>query len=82
LAAKSSAYADFVAAADMVLAIAKESKMHVAFSAQWGVDLAELECTPESPACTAYGAYIMNVGLQGMISHSFYEETFDFILFL
>jgi hypothetical protein len=68
LAAKSSAYTDFVAAADTVLSIAKESETHVAFSAQWGVDLAELECTPESPACTAYGAYIMNVGLQGMIS--------------
>jgi hydroxymethylpyrimidine/phosphomethylpyrimidine kinase / thiaminase len=54
-----------VAAAEMVLAVAKESKMHVVFSAQWGVDLAELECTPESPACIAYGAYIMNIGLQG-----------------
>jgi hydroxymethylpyrimidine/phosphomethylpyrimidine kinase / thiaminase len=54
-----------MAAAETVLSIAKESKMHVAFSAQWGVDLAELECTPESPACTAYGAYIMDVGLQG-----------------
>lgn len=39
--------------------------MHVSFSAQWGVDLAELESTPESPACAAYGAYIMDVGLQG-----------------
>ena len=54
-----------MAAAETVLAIAKERNTHVAFTAQWGVDLAELECTPESPACTAYGAYIMDVGLQG-----------------
>jgi hypothetical protein len=39
--------------------------MHVSFSAQWGVDIAELESTPESTACTAYGAYIMDIGLQG-----------------
>ena len=39
--------------------------MHVSYCAQWGVDLAELESTPESPACTAYGAYIMDVGMQG-----------------
>lgn len=42
--------------------------MHVAFSAQWGIDLAELESTLESPACTAYGAYIMDVGMQGASS--------------
>ncbi|KAI0255236.1 Phosphomethylpyrimidine kinase-domain-containing protein [Lactifluus subvellereus] len=65
LAAKSTAYADFAAAAETVLAVVAESKMHVSFSAQWGVDLAELERTPESPACTAYGAYIMDIGLQG-----------------
>ncbi|KAH8980791.1 hypothetical protein EDB92DRAFT_260788 [Lactarius akahatsu] len=65
LVAKSSAYADFAAAAEIVLAVVRERKMHVAFSAQWGIDLAELESTPESPACTAYGAYIMDVGMQG-----------------
>ncbi|KAH9041748.1 hypothetical protein EDB85DRAFT_1920222 [Lactarius pseudohatsudake] len=65
LVAKSSAYADFAAAAETVLAVVREREMHVAFSAQWGIDLAELESTPESPACTAYGAYIMDVGMQG-----------------
>ena len=62
---KSSTFADFAAAAEIVLAIVRESEMHVAFCVQWGVDLAELESTPESPACTAYGAYIMDVGMQG-----------------
>lgn len=65
LAAKSAVYLDSVAAAETVLAIAKERGMHVSFCAQWGVDLAELESTPESPVCTAYGAYIMDVGLKG-----------------
>ena len=44
--------------------------MHVAFSEQWGVDLTELESTPESPACTAYGAYIMDIGMQGASSQT------------
>ncbi|KAH9056784.1 Ribokinase-like protein [Lactarius vividus] len=65
LVAKSSAYAGFAAAAEVVLSVVRESEMHVAFSAQWGIDLAELESTPESPACTAYGAYIMDIGMQG-----------------
>jgi thiaminase len=41
--------------------------MHISFCAQWGVDLAELESTPESAACTAYGAYIMDVGMKGAL---------------
>jgi hydroxymethylpyrimidine/phosphomethylpyrimidine kinase / thiaminase len=65
LVAKSSEYAEFSAAAETVLSIVREHKMHVSFCAQWGVNLAELENTPESPACTAYGAYIMDVGIQG-----------------
>lgn len=46
--------------------------MHVAFSAQWGIDLAELESTPESPACTAYGAYVMDIGIRGASNPSFF----------
>ena len=65
LVAKSSAFAEFSAAAETVLSTVKEHKMHVSYCAQWGVDLAELESTPESSACTAYGAYIMDAGMQG-----------------
>jgi hydroxymethylpyrimidine/phosphomethylpyrimidine kinase len=43
----------------------KESNMHVELCHQWGVGLGELESTPESAACTAYGAYIMDVGMKG-----------------
>jgi len=67
LVAKSSAYAEFAAAAEVVLAVVKEHSMHVSFCAQWGVDLAELENMPESSACTAYGAYIMDVGMRGAL---------------
>jgi thiaminase len=67
LVAKSSTYAGFAAAAEVVLSVVKEHNMHVSFCAQWGVDLAELESTPESTACTAYGAYIMDVGMKGAL---------------
>ncbi|KAH9972904.1 Ribokinase-like protein [Russula compacta] len=75
LAAKSPEYADIAAAADVVLAIVTERQMHASFSAQWGVDLAELESTQESPACTAYGAYLIDVGLQGALRGLFPEAA-------
>ena len=74
LAAKSSAYAEFSAAAEIILSIVKEHSMHISYCAQWGVDVAELESTPESPACTAYGAYLMDVGMQGARSSLFYDS--------
>ena len=39
--------------------------MHVAYCEQFGVTLEELERTPESPATIAYGAFLIDVGLQG-----------------
>lgn len=51
--------------------------MHVSFCAQWGVDLAKLESTPESPVCTAYGAYIMDVGLQGTFGCSHFFRSVE-----
>ncbi len=72
LVAKSSEYAEFAAAAETVVSIVREHKMHVLFCAQWGVDLAELESTPESAACTAYGAYIMDVGIKGAFGDPFF----------
>ncbi|KAI0034988.1 Phosphomethylpyrimidine kinase-domain-containing protein [Vararia minispora EC-137] len=65
LVAKSSAYSEFGAAAAIVQHVARESQMHVAFCAEFGVGAEELESTRESPACTAYGAYILDVGLRG-----------------
>ena len=39
--------------------------MHVAYCAEFGVTLEELEATPEAPATMAYGAFLIDVGLQG-----------------
>ena len=37
-------------------------------NAQWGVYLEDLQNTPESPACTAYGGYVMGIGMWGETS--------------
>ncbi|KAI0296853.1 hypothetical protein BC826DRAFT_1003347 [Russula brevipes] len=65
LAAKCTTYDKFQSAAETILGVVDEHRMHIAFCAQWGVTLAELESTPESPACTAYGAYMMDAGQHG-----------------
>ncbi|KAI0062018.1 hypothetical protein BV25DRAFT_1804558 [Artomyces pyxidatus] len=65
LAAKSSEFDEIASSAEIILHIARESAMHKQFCAQWGVSPEELENTPESPACTAYGAYIIDIGLRG-----------------
>lgn len=41
------------------------STNHMALCTRWGISEKELEGTPESTATTAYGAYIMDIGLQG-----------------
>ncbi|KAI0042839.1 hypothetical protein FA95DRAFT_1547085 [Auriscalpium vulgare] len=65
LAAKSPEYDKIAASAEIMLHIIRESTMHRTFCAQWGVSPEELDSTPESPACTAYGAYILDIGLRG-----------------
>jgi hydroxymethylpyrimidine/phosphomethylpyrimidine kinase len=65
LASKSHDFAPILAAARIVLHISRESTMHTSFCAQWGVTIQELETTPESPATTAYGAFLVDTGLQG-----------------
>ena len=39
--------------------------MHASFFAQWGTSPRDLERIPESPATTAYGAFLIDMGLQG-----------------
>ncbi|KAI6017437.1 Phosphomethylpyrimidine kinase-domain-containing protein [Pisolithus marmoratus] len=65
LAAKSDSFAPILAATHIVLHIAKESSMHTSYCAQWGITKEELESTPESPTTTAYGAFLLDTGLQG-----------------
>ncbi|KAH0830165.1 Phosphomethylpyrimidine kinase-domain-containing protein [Lanmaoa asiatica] len=65
LAAKSHDFAPISSSTKVVLHILAESSMHVFFCSQFGVALEELETTPESPATMAYGAFLIDMGLQG-----------------
>ncbi|KAF9239133.1 Phosphomethylpyrimidine kinase-domain-containing protein [Melanogaster broomeanus] len=65
LASKSHDFAPILAATKIVVHIARESSTHTSYCAQWGVTAQELETTPESPATTAYGAFLIDTGLQG-----------------
>jgi len=47
------------------LLVSRKKATHASFFAQWGTSLRDLEKTPESPATTAYGAFLIDTGLQG-----------------
>ena len=65
LVAKSSTYSSIQSATQTIINIINEVTTHKSFCTQWGISEAELNTTPESPSTTAYGAYILDVGLQG-----------------
>ncbi|KAI0081406.1 hypothetical protein K474DRAFT_1656531 [Panus rudis PR-1116 ss-1] len=65
LAAKSTTFPAIDAATKTIINVINEVNTHKAFCAQWGITEDELLRTPESPATTAYGAYILDIGLQG-----------------
>jgi len=66
VAAKSTSFTAMAIAMQSVQNVLHEiSTNHRAFCTQWGITDKELEETPESTATTAYGAHIMDVGLQG-----------------
>ncbi|KAF5333616.1 hypothetical protein D9611_002764 [Ephemerocybe angulata] len=65
LAAKASTFPSIRSATEVILNVLKEISTHTTFCESFGVTPEELEATPESTATTAYGAYILNVGLQG-----------------
>ncbi|KAF9453737.1 thiamine biosynthesis protein [Macrolepiota fuliginosa MF-IS2] len=65
LAAKSSAFTEIDAATRTVLNILSEINTHKAFCHSFGVTQEELDSTPETTATTAYGAYLIDTGLQG-----------------
>ena len=69
LASKSHDFAPISAAVKVMLDITAETTMHVSYCAKFGVTLEELEATPESPATMAYGAFLVDVGLQGTSAH-------------
>ena len=68
LVAKSSTYASIQSATQTIINVINEVASHKAYCAQWGITEADLLATPESPATTAYGAYILDCGLSGTFS--------------
>ncbi|TDL18514.1 heme oxygenase-like protein [Rickenella mellea] len=66
LLAKSRSYAMITSAASTIQNVLREvSTMHKVFCKEWSITSEELESSPESPATTAYGAYLLDVGLHG-----------------
>ncbi|KAH8100341.1 Phosphomethylpyrimidine kinase-domain-containing protein [Cristinia sonorae] len=65
LIAKSTTFSAIEDATKIIMNVIQEVVNHKAFCAQWGISEQELEATPESPATTAYGAYMMDTGLRG-----------------
>ncbi|TEB34011.1 thiamine biosynthesis protein [Coprinellus micaceus] len=65
LAAKSSSFGAIQSATETIMNVINEIATHKTFCQSFGISPEELESTPESTATTAYGAYILNVGLQG-----------------
>ena len=65
LATKSGNFDQIKAATDTILNVLNEVSSHKAYCASLGITEAELLATPESPATTAYGAYILDCGLSG-----------------
>ncbi|KAF9460881.1 Phosphomethylpyrimidine kinase-domain-containing protein [Collybia nuda] len=65
LAAKSSTFTAIESATTTILNVISEIATHKSFCNTFGITNEELEDTPEAPATTAYGAYLIDVGLQG-----------------
>ncbi|KAF8061754.1 Phosphomethylpyrimidine kinase-domain-containing protein [Lyophyllum atratum] len=65
LAAKSTAFEAIGSATQTIINIIKEIDTHRTFCASFGITTEDLLNTPEAPATTAYGAYLIDIGLQG-----------------
>ncbi|CAK5263700.1 unnamed protein product [Mycena citricolor] len=65
LAAKSDSFPAIDSAMQTTLNVLREIDTHKAFCAGFGVSLEELDATEESIETTAYGCYLMDIGLKG-----------------
>ncbi|KAF9009599.1 Phosphomethylpyrimidine kinase-domain-containing protein [Cyathus striatus] len=65
LAAKSSSFTAIGSATQTINNVITEIKTHKGFCLSLGISEEELENTPEGTATTAYGAYLLDVGLEG-----------------
>lgn len=54
---------------------------HKAYCATFGITEEDLENTPEATATIAYGAYIIDIGLQGTLSSRYSLLKSEFIIF-
>lgn len=65
LAAKSSTFSEIESATQTLLNILREINTHKSFCQSFGITQRQLESTPESLATIAYGAFLIDIGLQG-----------------
>ncbi|KAF8507992.1 Ribokinase-like protein [Gautieria morchelliformis] len=65
IATKSTSIHTMRSSAETMLAVARETDSHVALCKSFDVSAEELVGTNESPATTAYGAYLIDIGLRG-----------------
>ena len=64
IAAKSTSFDTMRSSAQTMLAVARETVSHAAFCDSFGVSFDELIGVAESPATTAYGTYLIDIGLR------------------
>jgi thiaminase II len=57
--------ADIAHAAHLVLSIARETKVHVSYCAEWGISLEELESTVEAVPNLSYSRFFLEKGISG-----------------
>ncbi|KAJ6606148.1 Phosphomethylpyrimidine kinase-domain-containing protein [Mycena vulgaris] len=65
LAAKSDAFPLIESATHTIMNVLREIATHRTFCAEFGISGDELERTEESAATTAYGCYLIDIGIQG-----------------
>ena len=65
LAAKSSTFSEIGSATQTLLDILREIDTHRSFCHSFGITQGQLESTPETSATIAYGAFLIDIGLQG-----------------
>jgi hydroxymethylpyrimidine/phosphomethylpyrimidine kinase len=79
LAAKSTAFPQIEAATQTIADILREIGTHRSFCAEFGVTAEELELVEESSATTAYGCYLLDIGIQGRrLGSNFQDIAIDF----
>jgi hydroxymethylpyrimidine/phosphomethylpyrimidine kinase len=61
-------------AATTIQNVVAEQESHRAYCAEWGISSEDLDDAPEATACTAYGAYLIDVGVRGQQSCGYHSR--------